>query len=129
MLAESLASRRRYYGDLAVLGQGLRYLASGEEAQNLARYIHAILDPGYESVQEPELKEHPDPWMILGMSPDSPLEDIKSGFRKLAIQFHPDSLRALDEKHQKDAERAFIIIQEAYKKVMKTKTVEKERVI
>jgi DnaJ-domain-containing protein 1 len=126
LLAESLAARRASRGDLSLLGKILHGLAAGDRALETAARIRAVLDPGYRAFEqeihgaaERFLAPAPDPWEILGLSPGASPEEVKSGFRRLAIQFHPDSLQGLDEKQRQDAARAFIKIEEAYREIMK----------
>ena len=114
LLSESLASRRLSYGDAGKLGRHLFNLAEGEAAKNLADEIRVILDPG--SRHESPVQEK-DPWKILGLSPGTPHRELKAHYRRLAKQFHPDRLEALDEKHRETAARAFLAISEAYKQL------------
>jgi DnaJ like chaperone protein len=115
LLAESLAARRKNRGDLPELGAFLYRLAADEKALNLATEIRLILEPHFQSDQAVS----PDPWKILDLPPDTPLAEVKSHYRKLATQFHPDALQALDEEHREIAARAFMAIEEAYKEVLK----------
>jgi hypothetical protein len=115
LLTESLMARRGSAKDLPALGRGLHELASGEKALDLARSIRAMLDPGYNPLTAPPEK---DPWKILGLPPGTPIKEVKSHFRRLAIQFHPDSLQELDEERRESAARAFIAIQEAYREIV-----------
>jgi hypothetical protein len=121
LLTESLMARRGTAKDLGDLGRALYELASGEKSLNLASYIRAMLDPGYDPQAEkheaPQAPEE-DPWKVLGLEPGTPVKEVKSCFRKLAIRFHPDSLRDLDEERRETAARAFIAIEEAYKKIV-----------
>ena len=130
LLAESLAARRASYGDLINLGRILYRFAAGEKARNLAREIRQILDPMWIPDQDGENDTEPgiygtaiqkDPWKILGLEPGTPLKEIKTHYRRLAKQFHPDELEVLEEKQRETAARAFIAIKEAYKEVCKLK--------
>jgi hypothetical protein len=130
LLAESLSARRFSRGDLPVLGKMLHALASGDEALQMAARIRGILDPGYRVFEE-EVHHAAErlfspapgagPWEVLGIKPGASPEEIKSGFRRLAIQFHPDSLQFLDETRREAAARAFMKIEEAYRELMKGK--------
>jgi hypothetical protein len=128
LLAESLAARRFSRGDLPALGKTLHALASGDRALQTAADIRGILDPGYRAFEEgvhhaaerifapaPEAS----PWEILGIKPGASPEEVKSGFRRLAIQFHPDSLPFLDEGRREAAAKAFMRIEGAYREIMK----------
>jgi hypothetical protein len=118
LLAESLASRRRKSGDLPALGKALGALAAGDEAKGAARRIRRILDPGYEA-HEAEAPNSRDihPWEILGLAEGASQEEVKSVYRQLAMQFHPDSLAGLGENQKREAERIFIRIKEAYREI------------
>ncbi|QQO09682.1 J domain-containing protein [Breznakiella homolactica] len=122
LLAESLAARRLPFRDQAYLGQQLEMLAFGPGIET-GYYIRTLLDPDYsgggthENASR-EIHTEADPWLILGLDPGTPRHEVKSTFRKLAVQFHPDSLQELDKKHQEDAARAFITIKEAYRQIM-----------
>jgi DnaJ-class molecular chaperone len=94
----------------------------------MAARIRAILDPGYRvfeqgihSAAERLFPPPPEasPWEVLGLDPGASPEEVKSGFRRLAIQFHPDSLQGLDEKQREEAAGAFIKIEEAYREIIK----------
>jgi hypothetical protein len=118
LLAESLASRRRNSGDLPALGKALGALAEGDEAKDTARRIRRILDPGYEAheTDAPDSRNN-HPWEILGLAEGASQEEVKSVYRRLAIQFHPDSLAGLSENQKMEAERVFIRIKEAYREI------------
>ncbi|AEF80194.1 J domain-containing protein [Leadbettera azotonutricia] len=117
LLAESLAARRKNREDLPELGTFLFRLASCEKAQTLAGEICSILDPHFKRRPGAKQPSSPDPWKILDLPPDTPLGEVKSHYRKLATQFHPDALQALDEEHRETAARAFMAIKEAYKEI------------
>jgi DnaJ-domain-containing protein 1 len=121
LLAESLMARRSAAGDLGDLGRALYELASGEKSRDLARTIRAMLDSTYnpqaEKDEAPKAPEE-DPWKVLGLEPGTPVKEVKSRFRKLAIRFHPDSLQDMDDGRRETAARAFIAIEEAYKKIV-----------
>ncbi|MDR1058736.1 MAG: J domain-containing protein [Treponema sp.] len=121
LLGESLAARRRGREDLPVLGRALTDLASGNRALETARCIRLILDPLYRAPADRDggrEKSGADPWHILGLSPGAPQEKIKSRFRSLAARFHPDRFQARDEEQQRAAAEAFIVIKDAYARLM-----------
>ncbi|MDR2619153.1 MAG: J domain-containing protein [Treponema sp.] len=120
LLAESLASRRKTRGDLPFTAQSLYSLAPDEKARNLAEQICGILDPSFKVRREEDSggSGKTAPWKILDLPPGTPLREVKSHFRKLAAQFHPDSLQALNEEQREIAARAFIAIEEAYREIV-----------
>jgi DnaJ like chaperone protein len=126
LLAESLAARRSSRGDLPLLGKILHSLASGDEALQTAARIRAILDPGFRAFEQGihdaagRLFSPPDDsaWELLGLKPGASPAAVKSSFRRLAIQFHPDSLQGLDEKQREEAARAFMKIEAAYREIL-----------
>ena len=117
LLAESLAARRISKGDAGDTGLALCALAENEEALQLAKQIGIILDPSL--FQKKDVPSHvkKDPWRILGLRKGAPLNEVKTHYRRLAKQFHPDKLEVLDEKHRETAAQAFIAIKEAYKEI------------
>jgi DnaJ-domain-containing protein 1 len=121
LLTESLMARRASKKDLPDLGRALYELASGEKSLDLARDIRAALDRDYhpqaEKDKRPKEREQ-DPWQVLGLAPGTPINEVKSRFRRLAIRFHPDSLRDQDSAEQETAARAFIAVEEAYQKIV-----------
>jgi DnaJ-domain-containing protein 1 len=127
LLAESLASRRAALGDLPLLGGELESLALGDKAMQEAICIRSILDPGYIAQGKgantrQDRRQFPgkrDPWRILGLEPGASQKEIKSCFRKLAVLFHPDALQSLDEKHQQNAAKTFILIKDAYRELVR----------
>lgn len=141
LLVESLSARRAARKDLDRLGQSLWRIGFGPGRAE-ARYIRSLLDPGYQEAAEtqdtagsrdtrtrntegpgrknknPDKPRGFDPWKVLGLRPGSPVEEVKSTYRKLAVQFHPDALQILDEQHQAEAARAFMTIREAYQVIV-----------
>ena len=124
LLAESLAARRSAAGDLERLGQELCSLAKGDRAEREAASIRRILTPFYAPRGDGGKRggsEDPaagDPWLTMGLRRGSGAGEIKSRFRKLAALYHPDVLQSLDEEHQQSGARTFMLIREAYRKLM-----------
>ena len=126
LLAESLAARRSAAGDLERLGQELGSLAKGDRAVREAASIRRILAPFYASGGESgkgrgggsDNSAADDPWLIMGLRKGAGAGEIKSRFRKLAALYHPDVLQSLDGEHQRSGARTFVLIQEAYRKLM-----------
>jgi hypothetical protein len=55
------------------------------------------------------------PYEILGLNPEATPEEIKSAYRKLAQQYHPDKMAHMGEEFRDLAEKKFKEIQEAYR--------------
>jgi DnaJ-domain-containing protein 1 len=117
LLIESLAARRAKKGNLDKIGEALEQLAFGEGLSE-ARYIRSMLDPSYQMPKSAAMPSEINPWLILGLEPSASILEIKSTYRKLATQFHPDQLQMLDKQRQKDAEKAFMKIKEAYREAL-----------
>jgi DnaJ like chaperone protein len=58
---------------------------------------------------------HRTPYEILNVSPYATLQDIKSAYRKLATQYHPDKVACLAPEFQELANRIMKEINKAYK--------------
>ena len=58
------------------------------------------------------------PYEILGVHPNASKGEIRSAYRKLANQYHPDKVHHLGEEFQQLAEIKFKAIQEAYQKLV-----------
>jgi DnaJ like chaperone protein len=117
LLIESLKARRSKKGSLDKIGEALELMAFGEGLGE-ARYIRSMLDPSYQVPKQKAAAPEINPWLILGLKPGSSVQEIKSTYRKLATQFHPDQLQFLDKQRQQDAEKAFMKIKEAYRESM-----------
>ena len=65
-----------------------------------------------------------DPYDVLGVSPDMPLDQIKTVWRGLVRNTHPDSLmaRGLPEEAVKMAEKRMIVINRAWEQVQDMRT-------
>jgi DnaJ like chaperone protein len=55
-----------------------------------------------------------DPYTVLGVGREASPQEIKSAFRKLASQYHPDKVHALGDEFKALAEKRFKEIHEAY---------------
>ena len=59
-------------------------------------------------------RERRDPYAILGIAPGATGEEIRSAYRRLAAQYHPDKVQHLGKELQELAEARFKEIQQAY---------------
>lgn len=114
---------RGWIDDLVVLFLIIRYVArlrrtrqSGNEGSQEARDRTGA---------EEEEKARPangsgapgDPYTILGVTRDAAPEEIRSAYRQLANQYHPDKVAHLGKEFQELAEKRFKEIQQAYDQI------------
>ena len=59
---------------------------------------------------------------ILEVDKTATLSEIKKSYRKLAMKYHPDKLQGVSEDIVKLANKKFILIQEAYEKVVQNRS-------
>ena len=72
----------------------------------------------HESPRREETARAPQsPYDVLGISPGAGRDEIKTAYRKLAGQYHPDKVAHLGAEFQSLAEQRFKEIQEAYQKL------------
>jgi len=120
LLAESLASRRAGKADAPRLALALEPCAEGPEAKRLYERMRRVLDPNCQGgILQTGASSDPDSWTLLGLKKDADLEEVKTAFRRLAVQFHPDAQKGLDEKRGKAASEAFMKIDAAYRDILK----------
>lgn len=63
--------------------------------------------------------QHPDPYAVLGVSPNMSLDEIRSVWRELVRDTHPDRLhaRGLPDEAIQIAEKRLVVINEAWKEL------------
>lgn len=72
---------------------------------------------GYQSNTNRGLKR--DPYKVLGLDSTATLDEVRKAYRRLAMKYHPDKVAMMDEEIQKNAEKQFREINEAYEEIMK----------
>jgi DnaJ like chaperone protein len=88
-----------------------------EAEEQLIRRIAAALRidaASYRSVAAEFKQEENQAYGILGVSPDASNDQIRSAYRKLAAQNHPDKVANLGEEFTRVAEEKFKLINKAY---------------
>jgi hypothetical protein len=63
-------------------------------------------------------RARPEDYRLLGVTEDSANDEIRTVYRKLASQFHPDITAGLSSGQRNAANEAFIRITEAYKRIV-----------
>jgi len=56
-----------------------------------------------------------DPYEILRIGRSASLKEIKSAYRKLSLQFHPDKIKDIAESAREEVENAYVEISKAYR--------------
>ncbi|MBR1770301.1 MAG: TerB family tellurite resistance protein [Bacteroidales bacterium] len=88
--------------------------------KRIANYL--LLAPeDYKTIEAMYFKDTSSAYTILQVDRNASDEEIKKSYRRLCIKYHPDKVAHLGESAQKDAEKKFKQINEAYE------TIKKER--
>ncbi len=108
--------------DIAVLIVLYRYLSRLNHLRNKRRPPfdgrQTADTPGENRTAEKENAPR-SPYDILGVSPSATQNEIKTAYRKLASQYHPDKVAHLGEELQKLADQRFKEIQHAYEQLVR----------
>ena len=106
--------------DFVVLGFLLRYLL---KMRNTGAPRNSPYDESHSGQQQSEPGANTSdaqirsPHEILGISQDADQEEIRTAYRKLANQYHPDKVAHLGEEFHAMAEKRFKEIQTAYEEL------------
>jgi DnaJ like chaperone protein len=92
-----------------------------EEMIRRITVLLGIPDPFYRQARAETGRGAGRAYEILGVSPDASAEEIKTSYRKLAMENHPDRVASLGPELVKVAEEKFKAIQEAYDQVRREK--------
>jgi len=90
---------------------------TSEAEERLIRRIAATLRidaASYRSVAAEFEQEDNRAYIILGVTPEASNDQIRSAYRRLATQYHPDTVANLGGEFTKVAEEKFKLINEAY---------------
>jgi len=115
-------------GTLCDLLEGLFHIALADgdyhpkEDQFLARVseIFGLSDRQFRAIRTRFVADaEPDPWAVLGVEPDTPIKDIRSAWRDLVRETHPDRLmaRGLPQEALKMAEKRLIAVNRAWEEI------------
>lgn len=86
-----------------------RYGYQGYDARNEQSYRRETKGKKTAHTENPS-----DPYTVLGVTPNASKEEIKSAYRRLAGQYHPDKVLHLGKEFRELAEVRFKEIQAAY---------------
>jgi len=96
-----------------------RFHSAEEAAMKRIKDIFMISDQQYENIKAVYFNEIDKYYKILNCTPESSIQDIKSSYKKLVKDFHPDTIvsKGLPEEFTDFATKRFREIQEAYEKI------------
>ncbi len=107
--------------DIFILVLLFRYLANFNRLRRPGTPPYGEGPHQQQQHQDSQETQHPSPprtpYDILGVSPDATHDEIKSAYRQLVNQYHPDKVTHLGEEFQTLAEKRFKEIQEAYQQL------------
>lgn len=86
--------------------------------QKIARYL-GVSQEDFESIKAIFVPDSTAAYRILELDPNTSIDEIKRGYRKLANKYHPDKVQHLGDDFQRLAEEKFKAINEAYQKIKK----------
>ncbi len=120
----------RYYMEHPMRLQLLYYLfgiakADGNVDKHEIQIIETIAQhlglnaKDYESLKAMHYKDTESAYKILEIESSATDDEVKKGYRKMAMKYHPDKVRGLGEQHEKAANEKFINVQEAYEQIKK----------
>jgi DnaJ-domain-containing protein 1 len=113
--------------DLIVLGVVIWYIVTGNVPGVIKQKFFRTRGNSDHQHSSHQQQSHSDsqnihskmtPHEILGVSPTASKDEIRTAYRKLANQYHPDKVHHLGTEFQQLAEAKFKAIQEAYQKLM-----------
>lgn len=103
--------------DIVVLYLLWRYLARLRQASNLFQQAGTQSNQSTGGARSHHASDHQNlrsPYEILEVKPDASEEEIRTAYRRLANQYHPDKVAHLGKELQELADSRFKEIQEAY---------------
>lgn len=103
--------------DLIVLYLFWRYyrrLSLPQRPGNRSEKLRGAANDRQSRASDSDSQDHLDPYTILCIAPGASKEEIRSAYRRLAVQYHPDKVQHLGKELQELAEVRFKEIQQAY---------------
>jgi len=99
--------------DLAVAGLVLWWASRWKQAlqQRNTSSSYTQAEQGSSAKREPHGE---DPYRVLGLQSGATKEEIKTAYKRLAAQHHPDKVQHLGKELQDLAHKKFVAIQKAY---------------
>ncbi len=92
--------------------------AEVDAIQKIAGYL-GVSQADFESIKAMFVSDPSSAYRILEVDSDSPADQIKRAYRKMANKYHPDKVQHLGDDLQKLAEDKFKAINDAYQQIKK----------
>ena len=92
--------------------------------EDLIRRMTLLLGLGeqvFRQIRAEFVREYGRAWEILGIDHDASVEEVKSAYRLLSLQNHPDKVANLGPEFVRVAEERFKAIQQAYEEIRREK--------
>jgi DnaJ like chaperone protein len=102
--------------DLALIGFALYYFFYKQKIREQPGKGREFREGPWEEQKE-KTASRPSPYEVLGVEKTATMDEIKTAYRRLAGQYHPDKVTHLGEEFRVLAERKFKDIQEAYREL------------
>jgi hypothetical protein len=132
LLPEGLVGVWGWLDDLIIIFVLWNFLRNGGNPMDMFRYgQQRNTGPDRQKAtnnrnRSPHAEEPKDPYTILGISPQSSLDEIKAAYHQLAAKYHPDKVQHLGEEFSKIAEIRFKEIQNAYRQILEARQNKKD---
>jgi len=102
--------------DLALIGFALYYFFYKQKIREQPGKGREFRE-GPREEQKEKTASRPSPYEVLGVEKTATMDEIKTAYRRLAGQYHPDKVTHLGEEFRVLAEQKFKDIQEAYQQL------------
>lgn len=90
------------------------------QIQSISGYLN-ISSRDFESIKAMFYSSSDNAYIILEITKNASVAEIKAAYRKMAKKYHPDKVIHLGKEHQKGAEEKFRQVQGAYEQLQKEK--------
>lgn len=93
-----------------------------EIIRQISRYF-GIMREELERIEEMYWRADSDAYRVLGLSESASMEEIKSKYRELVKEYHPDRVGHLGEEFKNVAKEKFLKVQAAFEKIEKERAM------
>jgi DnaJ like chaperone protein len=82
-----------------------------------------ISSTDFMSIRNMFVPETDSAYRILEIEPSATNEEIRKAYRKMAVKYHPDKVTHLGEEYRKTADQKFRMVNEAYDRIKKERSI------